>query len=218
MNDPHPPQNYLGFPVPPEIAAAWHRPEGAAWRQARYRATNRLYPPTEHTRMRPPEGMCPKHHATWMHWREHHFDPATGDRWPGVPYNPFHAAGYTKPSILLEQHRTEWDAKNLEQMAAIEALCQSARNCSDLPDILTWSTVGALAWKAEAEGFRYEMYTIDRAVYLDITGPGADGAATDLGRSRHPHVKLARLRALDHWQTEREHLLAGRGTGQERRA
>lgn len=206
------PATYLGAPVPEPIAAAWNRPDGAACRQQQYRATNRLYPPTEHTRLAAPDGMCPDHLTAWRNWREHRFDPVSGDRWPGDPGDVVNSPGLTPVHQVREQRRVEWDQKTLAQMIQLETWCAAGTGCSDLPRDLTWTPTwenSLFGWDAELEHCRYRIRRpIDgrHTVHLAIDEHDGTDWAT-IHTSRHAHPKLARRAAGDHWRAQRDHLL-----------
>ncbi len=116
------PDTFLGQLVPEHLKAQWRTWEAATWRQQQYRATNRLYPPDERFNVSRPKGMCEKHAQMWLDYRNMHFDPRTGDRWPGNPGSPFLFVGHNTAEIL-EQRRVEWDEKASEQMRLVERIC-----------------------------------------------------------------------------------------------
>ncbi|QES45185.1 hypothetical protein DEJ49_33125 [Streptomyces venezuelae] len=121
------PETYLGAAVPDDIKKQWRRWEGAEWRKAQYRATNRLYPPDERFNVRAPEGMCERHWDMRIGYRNMHFDPVTGDRWPGHPGSLFIVIG-SDLNAVREERRCEWDEKASEQMQLIERICLSGRS------------------------------------------------------------------------------------------
>jgi hypothetical protein len=121
------PQTYLGRPVPEHIAAGWRTWDGAAWRQMAYRSTNRLNPPDQRFSVLPPGGMCVPHLEMRRGYRDMHFNPVSGDRWPGVPGSPFTIVG-PDLSAAREWRRAEWDERASEQMRAIEEMCLSGRS------------------------------------------------------------------------------------------
>lgn len=121
------PDVYLGVTVPAEIREHWTRWEGARWRQMRYRDTNRLFPPDERFNVRPPAGMCPTHRRMWIGYRDMHFNPVSGNRWPGHPGSPFTIIGRDLDRVR-EERRVEWDEKASEQMILAEDICLSGRS------------------------------------------------------------------------------------------
>lgn len=129
------PEKYLDAPIPTHLKNRWATWEAAAWRQAQYRATNRLYVPDERFNVRPPAELCPTHHRGWLDYRNMHFDPVTGNRWPGYDGSPFLPNG-TGMDELREQRRVEWDEKASNQMQLIERICLSGRSpqCGSLID------------------------------------------------------------------------------------
>lgn len=116
------PDTFLGTRVPEHIKQQWKRWEGATWRQLQHRNNSRMYPPDERFNVRMPQGMCEAHRQLWLDYRNMHFDPQTGDRWPGNPGSPFLYVGHDM-GALLEQRRVEWDEKASEQMRFIERIC-----------------------------------------------------------------------------------------------
>ena len=121
------PAVYLGVDVPPAIHATWHRWEGAKWRTFQHLGQNKPYPPDMRFTVRPAHGMCPTHRQAWLDYRNMHFDPVTGDRWPGVPGSPFTFVG-ADMSQLREERRVEWDEKAAAQMRLIERICMSGKS------------------------------------------------------------------------------------------
>lgn len=117
-----PPNTFLGVSVPDDIKASWGRWEAAEWRRMRHSDNGRLYPPDERFNVRLPKGMCETHAQMWLDYRNMHFDPVTGDRWPGNPGSPFLFVGHNMRD-LLEGRRVEWDEKASAQMRQIEHLC-----------------------------------------------------------------------------------------------
>lgn len=118
------PDSYLHTQVPDDIKKAWRRWEGADWRKMQSRGSNRPHPPDERFSVRRPPDMCPVHRQAWLDYRNMHFDPHTGDRWPGTPGSPFLFIGHDMGDIL-EQRRVEWDEKASDQMRLIERICLS---------------------------------------------------------------------------------------------
>jgi hypothetical protein len=116
------PDTFLGAPVPEHLKTKWRTWEAAAWRQMRYRDTNRMYPPDERFNVSPPTSVCPVHRQMWLDYRNMHFDPVTGKRWPGHAGSPFVIAG-NDMSAVREQRRVEWDEKASDQMRLIERIC-----------------------------------------------------------------------------------------------
>lgn len=116
------PDTFLGTRVPDDIKNQWHRWEAARWRQQQHMAGNRLYPPDERFNVRLPKGMCETHRQMWLDYRNMHFDPVTGNRWPGIPGSPFQYVGHDT-NDLREQRRCEWDEKASAQMQLIEHIC-----------------------------------------------------------------------------------------------
>lgn len=121
------PDTYLGAPVPDDVKKQWRQWEGAGWRQGQWRALNRLYPPDERFNVRAPKGMCPVHWQMRVDYRNMHFDPVTGDRWPGTPGSMFIVVG-SDLNAVCEERRCEWDERASEQMQLIERICLSGRS------------------------------------------------------------------------------------------
>jgi len=132
MADASTPDTYLGNAIPENIKNQWCRWEGAEWRKQQYNATNRPYPPDERFNVRMPDGMCPAHCEAWLKWRNVHFDPVTGDRWPGTPGSPFVVIGHDLKAVR-EERRVEWDEKTSHQMQLIEQICLSGRSPQCVP-------------------------------------------------------------------------------------
>lgn len=118
------PAVYLGVDVPAAIHKVWFRWEGAAWRTARYLDTNQLYPPDQRFTVRSPGGMCETHGEAWLGYRNMHFDPVTGNRWPGGHGSMFDLIGPNLDQVR-EERRVEWDQKASAQMRLIERICLS---------------------------------------------------------------------------------------------
>lgn len=129
------PDTFLGIPVPDDIKLQWKRWEAAAWRSAQHRNRGRLYPPDERFNVRLPNGMCVTHRQMWLDCRNMHFDPITGDAWPGIPGSPFLFVGHDMRD-LRESRRHEWDEKASIQMRQIERLCLAGGSpqCSGTPE------------------------------------------------------------------------------------
>lgn len=121
------PDTFLGTPVPEHLKRQWRTWEAAAWRQQQHRANNRMYPPDERFNVSPPKGVCPVHHQMWLDYRNMHFDPVTGDRWPGNPGSPFLYVGENMRE-LCEQRRVEWDEKASQAMRQVERTCLSGNS------------------------------------------------------------------------------------------
>lgn len=121
------PDTYLDVPVPDSIRAQWTRWEGATWRQNQHRAANNPLPPDQRFSIRPPDGICPAHRQHWLDYRNMHFNPETGNRWPGYDGSPFNPNGHDM-GHLREERRAEWDEKASEQMQLIERICLSGRS------------------------------------------------------------------------------------------
>ena len=121
------PDTYLGAAVPPDIATAWNTWDGAAWRKMRYRDTNRVFPPDERCNVHPPDGMCGVHLRSWRMYRNSHFDPRTGNRYPGGSGSPFIVIG---PDLgrELDERRCEWDEQASIDMRLVERVCLSGRS------------------------------------------------------------------------------------------
>ncbi|MFK0047988.1 hypothetical protein ACIQU4_28645 [Streptomyces sp. NPDC090741] len=124
------PETFLGVEVPEDIKAQWQRWEGTDWRRNRYWGTNNLFPPDQRFSVRPPQDMCPKHRAGWTKWRNHRFDPVTGNRWPGCHGSPFTPISRDLDRVRNER-RCEWEEKCRGQMLMIEGFCRNRRNCGD---------------------------------------------------------------------------------------
>jgi hypothetical protein len=116
------PETFLGVAVPEQLKSQWRTWEAAAWRQQQYRNTNRMYPPDERFNVSPPNGMCETHRQMWLDYRNMHFDPRTGNRWPGNPGSPFTIVGHDLGQVL-DERRVEWDEKASDQMRQIERIC-----------------------------------------------------------------------------------------------
>ncbi|CAL9371314.1 hypothetical protein [Streptomyces sp. enrichment culture] len=116
------PDTFIGAPVPEHLKRQWRTWEAAAWRQQQHRADNRLFPPDERFNVDPPKEMCPIHEQMWLDYRNMHFDPISGNRWPGHPGSPFIVAG-NKMSVIREERRVEWDEKASAAMRQVERIC-----------------------------------------------------------------------------------------------
>ncbi len=128
---PEVPEIYCGQAVPAPIAATWRTWDGAAWRQMAYRATNRMNPPDQRFSVPPPGGMCVVHLEMGRGYRDMHFNPVTGNRWPGGSGSPFAIIG-SDLSAEREWRRAEWDDKAAGQMRLIEKICLSGSpQCSE---------------------------------------------------------------------------------------
>ena len=126
------PATYLNVAVPPEIAEQWDRWEGADWRRMRHMDANNMFPPDMRFGVRSPKGMCPVHLEIRRGYRDMHFDPVSGNRWPGHPgsfLDPIEA----DLDRVREHRRCEWDRKASEQMKLTEEICLSGRSpqCAD---------------------------------------------------------------------------------------
>ncbi|WP_040829601.1 hypothetical protein [Nocardia jiangxiensis] len=127
------PDKYLDtYPIPPEVAAEWNRWEGVRWRVMRYMDKhNGAYPPDQRFTVSPPR-MCDYHYEHWYAWRNRHFNPVSGNRWPGHP-GSFLLPGAGSPAAInrmREERRWEWDEKTIEQMQMTEQFCADGRGCS----------------------------------------------------------------------------------------
>lgn len=120
----HPPTEYLGVPVPADIALRWRTWDAALWRQGTWRAANRRNPPDERFNVRPPADLCPEHRRLWIDYRNMRFNEETGNRWPGYDGSPFQYHGVDM-NELRDHRRVEWDKKASEQMQLIERVCLS---------------------------------------------------------------------------------------------
>ncbi|MFF2551858.1 hypothetical protein ACFVUS_12710 [Nocardia sp. NPDC058058] len=134
MNTQTIPDKYLNtYPIPAEILQNWTRWEGANWRIMRYADKhNGAHPEDQRFTVRPPQ-MCSHHYDGWYAWRDRHFNPYSGNRWPGHPgsfLNPG-AGSPTAIDRLREERRWEWDQKTIEQMQMIERFCADGRGCSE---------------------------------------------------------------------------------------
>lgn len=126
------PATYLNVAVPPEIAEQWTRWEGATWRRMRHMGENNMSPPDMRFTVCSPKGMCPVHLEIRRQYRDMHFDPVSGNRWPGHPGSPFIVIGANLDQVR-EERRCEWDRKASEAMQLAEEICLSGRSpqCSD---------------------------------------------------------------------------------------
>ena len=122
-----PPSEFLERPVPDDVRALWDRWEGAGWRRMSHHARNELFPPDQRFSVRMPAGMCTTHRRFWIDYRDMHFNPVTGDRWPGVAGSPFTYVGHDM-ARLREERRVEWEEKSIGQMQLIENICLSGRS------------------------------------------------------------------------------------------
>lgn len=127
MTNPGIPETYLNIAIPPEILEQWKRWEGAAWRKMRHMGENNMFPPDMRHTVRPPTGMCPVHLEIWRGYRDMHFDPVSGNRWPGHPGSPFGIIGHDLDRVR-EERRCEWDNKASEAMRQTEDICLSGRS------------------------------------------------------------------------------------------
>lgn len=128
MTQPVVPTAYLGVEIPEDVRAAWWRWEGARWRVMRYQDRhNGAYPPDVRFSVRPPTGMCPVHLDLRQRYRDMHFNPTSGNRWPGHPGSPFVVIGHDLNKVR-EWRRAEWDRKASEQMQLTEQICLSGRS------------------------------------------------------------------------------------------
>jgi hypothetical protein len=118
------PEKYLDVPVPEDVRVLWHRWEGAAWRKARHRDQNNIYPPDQRFSVRLPEGMCAVHRKIWLAWRDHQIDSVSGNRWPGHPGSPFNPVGPDMETVF-QHRRCEWEEKTIGQMQLTESICLS---------------------------------------------------------------------------------------------
>lgn len=125
MTQPVVPTEYLGVAIPDDVRALWWRWEGMRWRVMRYADRhNGAYPQDQRFSVRPPEGMCPVHLDIRRRYRDMHFNPVSGNRWPGHP-GSFLLPGITSANLdrVREERRIEWDRKASEQMQLTEQIC-----------------------------------------------------------------------------------------------
>lgn len=122
-----PPETFLGVAVPDDIKQQWKHWKGAEWRRMRHLSNGNLFPPDQRHTVRYPVGLCPAHRQAWLDWRNHDFDPTTGDRWPGGPGSIFTIVG-SDLNRVREERRCEWDEKTSGQMRLIEDICLSGRS------------------------------------------------------------------------------------------
>lgn len=147
------PETYMDQPVPDDIAKNWHRWEGAAWRQNRYRqANNEVHAPSELSTVHPPEGMCTGHESQWRRWQERPFAPT----WEGS-----FLAEFFHDESREHLHRKTWDDTGRRQMNLIETVCAQHRGCSTAP----------LAAPAPRKGIRIRGTKPLRVCMLDCCGP-----------------------------------------------
>lgn len=121
------PASYLGRRVPDDIAEAWKRWEGAAWRKGAHLARNEPHAPDQRFSVLPPGGMCALHLRMRRGYRDMYFSDRTGNRWPGTPGSPFTIIG-SDLEREMAWRRAEWDEKAGEQMRLTEELCLSGRS------------------------------------------------------------------------------------------
>ncbi|MEU4077686.1 hypothetical protein [Streptomyces venezuelae] len=135
---PDAPSRYLDVPVPEEIREEWHSWGAATWRRNQHLSTNDLFPPDQRYSVRPPAEMCPRHHESWLAYRNMNFDPVSRNRWPGHPGSPFIPVGRDLNRVA-EERRCEWDEKASAQMRLIEEICLSGRSpqCDRADDAAT---------------------------------------------------------------------------------
>jgi hypothetical protein len=122
----------------------------------RYGDQGNLFPPDQRFTVSPPPGMCPRHLRIRQQYRDQHYDPRTGNRWPGHAGSPFTIIGRDLHRVS-EERRCEWDEKASDQMRLTENICLSgvSPQCDhpapETPaDVPADAPVHVSAWTADA--------------------------------------------------------------------
>ena len=133
------PEMYLKVAVPEHIREVWRTWAGVEWRVTQHANRGNFSPPDQRFGVNIPAGMCGVHRRMWLDYRDKRFNPATGQRWPGVGlFGHLDPGGITAHNgdaklRLLEERRCEWDVRASEAMQGVESCCLSRRStqCSD---------------------------------------------------------------------------------------